>query len=64
MHPEYRGRKVGTALLRQLSMNLRALGIETVETLVEWNDWDLLRFLESRGFRPSPRVSLSCRLER
>jgi len=28
VHPEYQGRKVGKALMRQLEMNLRALGVE------------------------------------
>jgi ribosomal protein S18 acetylase RimI-like enzyme len=62
VHPDFRGRKVGKALLRQLVMNLRALGIESLETLVAWNDWELLRFLEHEGFEPAPRLCLRRRL--
>ncbi len=58
VHPDFRGRKVGKALMRQLTMNLRALGIETLETQVDWNDWDLLRFLAHEGFAPTPRLCL------
>lgn len=62
VHPEFRRRKVGKALVRQLAMNLRALGIESVETQVRWDEWELLRFLAAQGFEPAPRVSLSRRL--
>lgn len=62
VHPEYRGRKVSTALLRQLEMNLRALGVETVRTEVSWEQLDLLRFLAHVGFEPAPRFCLQKRL--
>lgn len=56
--PERRGRKVGKALMRQLVMNLRALGIETVRTEVGWAQLDLLSFLARQGFAPAPRFCL------
>ena len=62
VHPDFRGRKVARALMRQLTMHLTALGIETIETQVEWNDWDLLRFLDHEGFVPAPRLCLRRRL--
>lgn len=62
VHPGFRGRKVGKALMRQLAMNLRALGIESIETLVRWDAWDLLRFLAADGFEPAPRLCLRKRL--
>jgi len=62
VHPDFRGRKVGKALMRQLAMNLRALGIESIETLVPWDDWDLLRFLAADGFEPAPRLCLRKKL--
>ncbi|MBI3449297.1 MAG: GNAT family N-acetyltransferase, partial [Acidobacteria bacterium] len=62
VHPGFRGRRVGRALMRQLAMNLRALGIESIETLVRWDDWDLLRFLAADGFEPAPRLCLRKRL--
>ena len=60
--PEFRGRHIGEALLRQLTMNLRALGVERVETDVEWNQFELMSFLARRGFSPAPRVCLSLKL--
>ncbi len=62
MDPGFRGQGVGHALLRQLLTNLRALRIESVQTEVDWNDWDLLRFLESTGFTPAPRLALELRV--
>lgn len=60
--PGYRGRGVGRALLRQLLRNLRALRIERLQTEVEWDHWELLRFLRESGFQPAPRLSLERRL--
>ena len=54
----YRRHKVGQALMRQLLMNLRALNVERVETLVDWNHADLIGFMASHGFEPAPRLCL------
>lgn len=59
VHPEYRGRKVAKAIMRQLEMNLGALGVETLRTEVSWDHFDLLAFLKMAGFSPAPRVSLA-----
>lgn len=58
VHPEYRGRHVAQALMRQLAMNLRALGVRQVETLVDWDQLELLQFLAHHGFEPAPRLCL------
>lgn len=58
VHPEYRGRHVGHALLRQLRLNLGALRIQSLRTEVEWDDFELLRFFEREGFRPAARLCL------
>lgn len=58
VHPEYQGRKVGKALMRQLEMNLRGLGVETVRTEVGWDQLELLQFLARQGFAPAPRFCL------
>lgn len=59
-----RARKgIGKALIEQFCMNLRAVGIDTVQTQADWNDWDLLRFLSKHGFEPAPRVCLRKKIE-
>jgi len=61
--PEYRGRHVGEALMRQLLMNLRALNVMRVDTQVDWEQHDLLRFLSRSGFAPASRFCLELRLD-
>jgi len=60
--PSYRHRKIASALLSQLLANLGALHTERVRTEVDWNNFDLLSFLEQCGFLPSERLSFSRRL--
>jgi ribosomal protein S18 acetylase RimI-like enzyme len=60
--PDQRHRKVGKALLRQLVANLGALRIETIQTQVDWDHWELLQFFAREGFRPAPRIALERRL--
>ncbi len=59
VHPEARGRHAGAALLRQAEMQLRALGIETLRTEVDWSQQELLGFFHHAGFAPAPRIALS-----
>lgn len=58
------GKHVGHALMYRLAGNLRALGIERVETQVAWDQLDLLRFFKRAGFRPAPRLCLELDLAR
>ncbi|MCC6378833.1 MAG: GNAT family N-acetyltransferase [Burkholderiales bacterium] len=54
--PAYQHRGVGHALLSQLLLNLGALRIDRVETVVAPRDLGLLGFLFDVGFVPSPRL--------
>ena len=58
VHPDLRGKGVGTELLDQLRMNLAALGIRALRTEVAWNDVKLLNFFHHERFRPAPRICL------
>jgi ribosomal protein S18 acetylase RimI-like enzyme len=48
---------IGRALLSQLFVNLRGLGVERVETAVAPGNLDLMGFFCSAGFSPSERLS-------
>lgn len=60
--PLYGHAGVGSALMSQLLVNLRTLRVDTVRTGVRWNDYSLLHFLETCGFRPSQHLALRKRL--
>jgi ribosomal protein S18 acetylase RimI-like enzyme len=61
--PDFQGRGVGSAMLGQLRMNLRALGIQRLQTEVGWDSQELLAFFHREGFRPAPRFCLDLDLE-
>lgn len=61
--PGYAHRGVGHALLSQLFVNLGALRIERVETVVSPRDFALLGFLYDVGFEPSRRLAFVRRLD-
>jgi ribosomal protein S18 acetylase RimI-like enzyme len=54
--PDYQNRGVGRALVSQLLSNLGTLRVETVRTEVDWQDRDLLGYLDSSGFLPSQQL--------
>lgn len=64
VHPDFRRQGVGTALLRQLMIDLRALGLDKLRTEVDWRDLGLLGFFHRAGFVPAPRLLLERDLTR
>jgi N-acetylglutamate synthase-like GNAT family acetyltransferase len=61
--PGYAHRGAGHALLSQLFVNLGALRIERVETVVAPRDLGLLGFLYDAGFAPAQRLAFVRRLD-
>jgi len=59
VNPSFHGRKVGAALVSQLLANLASLRVETVRTMVYWDNFGLLHFLQRCGFRPAQRLAFS-----
>jgi len=55
--PAWEHHGVGAAMLSQLGINLRALRIERVETIVAPQDFRLMGFLFAHGFAPSQRLA-------
>lgn len=55
--PEYAHHGIGHALLQQLFLNLGALRIERVETVVDRQAFDLLGFFYDVGFAPGQRLA-------
>ncbi len=63
VNPDFARQGVAGAMLRQFLMNLRALHVDNVETLVDWNqNFDLLGFFRKAGFTPGNRLHLNLAL--
>lgn len=62
--PSQADKGIGRALLRQLRLNLQALGIQRLQTEVAWSNPRLLSFFHHQGFEPAPRFCLDLDLER
>lgn len=54
--PDDRDQGIGRALLSQLFANLATLRIERVRSVVDWQNRDLLAFLDHCGFAPSQEL--------
>jgi GNAT superfamily N-acetyltransferase len=54
--PEHTGSGIGAAMLSQLFVNLHALRVEHVETVIAGENTDLLGFFYRAGFAPSQRL--------
>jgi len=62
--PEYQKRGVATRLSQEYIKNLKAIGVTIVYTLVNWNDWDLLKFFRTMGFtRGGDMINLELKIE-
>lgn len=58
VHPAFRGKGVGRALLEQLRTNLSGLGVASLRTEVGWEELPLIGFFQHEGFRPAARICL------
>ncbi len=60
--PMHKGKGIGRALLSQLFVNLAALHVERVETMVAYRNLELLGFFVRAGFGPADRLAFVKRL--
>jgi len=62
--PAYQHQGVARKLSQEFIKNLKAIGVSVVYTLVNWNDWDLLKFFRAMGFtRGGDMINLELKLE-
>lgn len=62
VHPDFRGRGVGHAMLDQLRINLLGLNISCLQTQVSWHDHALIAFFSREGFAPARRIAMDLEL--
>jgi len=60
--PAYQKKGLAKSLAFELIRNVRALGVKTIYTLVNWNDWDLLQFFHAMGFSRGDMINLELKI--
>jgi len=62
--PDYQHRGVARKLGQEYINNLKAIGVRIIYTLVNWSDWDLLKFFRAMGFsRGGDMINLELKIE-
>jgi ribosomal protein S18 acetylase RimI-like enzyme len=62
--PDYQNKGVARNLIQEFINKLRTIGVTVVYTLVNWSDWDLLKFFRAMGFtRGGEMINLELKLE-
>ena len=62
--PVYQHRGIARKLGQEFINDLKAIGVSVVYTLVNWNDWDLLKFFRAMGFtRGGEMINLELKID-
>jgi ribosomal protein S18 acetylase RimI-like enzyme len=62
--PDYQHKGVARKLSQEFIKDLKAIGVSAVYTLVNWSDWDLLKFFRAMGFtRGSEMINLELKID-
>jgi ribosomal protein S18 acetylase RimI-like enzyme len=62
--PDYQHKGIARKLSQEFIKNLKGIGVSVVYTLVNWSDWDLLKFFRAMGFtRGGEMINLELKIE-
>jgi flavin-dependent dehydrogenase/ribosomal protein S18 acetylase RimI-like enzyme len=61
--PEYHGQGISRALMNELFTRFKRAGVKVVNTMVNWNDGDLIDYFRAAGFDRGEYVNLVKRVE-
>jgi predicted N-acetyltransferase YhbS len=56
--PDHQQKGVGKLLINEFIDHLKKLGVQKINTLVDWNDASLIHFFSSNQFSPSKSINL------
>ncbi len=62
VNPAYQNRGVAHDLMDQFLTNMKAVGVQKVYTLVNWDNFSLEKFFSRHKFLPSKRISLELQM--
>ncbi len=60
--PNYQPRGIGEQLIKEFMDHLKKVGVQKINTLVDWNDSKLVQFFGTNQFSPSKTITLERRL--
>ena len=60
--PAYQKKGIAQLLMKEMIANLKKVGVDTIYTMVNWPDWDLLKFFHDSGFQKSPLINLELKI--
>jgi predicted N-acetyltransferase YhbS len=58
VNPTYQHKGIGKQLIDEFMDHLRTLGVQKINTLVDWNDSKLIHFFSANQFSPSKTINL------
>jgi len=62
--PDYQHKGIARKLSQEFVQNLKTIGVSVIYTLVNWNDWDLLKFFRAMGFtRGGDMINLELKID-
>ena len=56
--PDHQNKGIGKLLINEFIDHLKRLGVQKINTLVDWNDASLIHFFSSNQFSPSKSINL------
>jgi ribosomal protein S18 acetylase RimI-like enzyme len=56
--PDYQHKGIGEQLINEFIDHLRTVGVQKINTLVDWNDSKLIHFFSANQFIPSRTINL------
>jgi ribosomal protein S18 acetylase RimI-like enzyme len=56
--PNFQQQGIGERLMSEFMDHMRSLGVEKINTLVNWNDSRLIQFFSANHFSPSKTINL------
>ena len=61
--PDFQGQGIARQLMGKLIGHLRKAGVRKINALVDWNDWQLIRFFSAIGFGPAKTINLELTID-
>jgi ribosomal protein S18 acetylase RimI-like enzyme len=56
--PDYQHKGIGEQLINEFMDHLKKVGVQKINTLVDWNDSRLIQFFSANKFSPSKTINL------